>query len=50
MGVMLENRKENLIIRVKLSDLHDDIEFVFGPIVEYFSEYHASRDGDLKNY
>ena len=39
--IMLENRKENLILRIKLSDLHNDID-CFRSHSGYFSEYHAS--------
>ena len=39
--VILENSKNNLILRVKLNDLNDDID-CFRLHSGYFSEYHAS--------
>jgi len=39
--ISLENRKDNLIIRVKLNELKDDID-CFRSDSGYFSEYHAS--------
>ena len=39
--ILLENRKDNLIFRVKLNDLKDDID-CFRSHSGYFSEYHAS--------
>ena len=39
--VILENSKDNLILRVKLNDLNDDID-CFRLHSGYFSEYHAS--------
>ena len=39
--VILENSKDNLIFRVKLNDLNDDID-CFRLHSGYFSEYHAS--------
>ena len=39
--VILETRKDNLILRVKLNDLKDDID-CFRSHSGYFSEYHAS--------
>ena len=39
--VVLENWRDNLIIRVKLNDLNDDID-CFRSHGGYFSEYHAS--------
>ena len=39
--ILLETRKDNLILRVKLNDLKDDID-CFRSHSGYFSEYHAS--------
>ena len=44
--ILLENRKDNLILRVKLNDLRDDID-CFRSHSGYFSEYHASSPLEL---
>ena len=44
--ILLEDRKDNLILRIKLNDLKDDIDY-FRSHSGYFSEYHASSLMDL---